>query len=85
LFTILAEYGVDLGTYKRAGSLNTVWVEIVAARKQRNGIVHRAESVSPDDAEQAITVAEVVLEELLPKVLARLACTRIRRDGVCAL
>lgn len=71
LFGILKEVGgVDLLSFKRPSSNQTLWEEILNTRKRRNVVIHGATQVSPAEAEQAIEIASVVIEELFPQVIA---------------
>lgn len=73
LSQILSEHGgVDLQTYSRVTATKTLLDEIHEVQKCRDRVLHRAENASPKQAEQAIAVAEVILEELFPAVVARL-------------
>lgn len=73
LFAILTQYGgIDLKTFRRPVATRTLWEEITEAQKKRNAVLHRAEAASRSDAEQAIIVANIVLEQLFPGVLSKL-------------
>lgn len=73
LFGILKEYGgVDLGTYKRSGVAQTLWEEMQTTQKARNGVVHRAEDVSTDEAERGIAIATEIVNNIFPSVIAKL-------------
>ena len=73
LSEILSEHGgVDLKTYKRAGVAKNLWDEILEIQRCRHRVLHKAESSSPAQAEQAIAVAETILEKLFPTVVSHL-------------
>ena len=73
LLEILQQYGgVDLDTFKRSGSRKTLWEEIGEIRITRNSIVHRAETASEVDAEQALGVAAEILGAIFPAVVKKL-------------
>lgn len=73
LFHILSEFGgVDVGNFRRASSKKALWEEIRIIQDRRNAVLHRAELASTEEAEQAVAVASVVLEELFPAVVTKL-------------
>ncbi len=70
---ILGEYGgVDLDKFMRDGSNLPLSKELSRIREVRNKVVHCGEKASPEDAETSLQIAALVLEELFPKVLAKL-------------
>jgi len=73
LFGILRELGgLDLQTFRRLAAGPTLWDEMQQAQSRRNGVVHRADGVTPDDARLAVEIAAIVVESLFPQVLSRL-------------
>ncbi len=73
LLEILQQYGgVDLDTFKRSGSHKALWEEIREIQSTRNSIVHRAETASEEDAEQALGVAAEILGAIFPAVVKKL-------------
>ena len=64
--------GVDLKTFSRTGSTQTLWQEIGEVQKARNAIVHRGESADDDTALLAINVAVSLLKQIFPLVLDKL-------------
>lgn len=73
LVGILKEYGgIDLRMFKRPGVGPTLWEEMQVTQKLRNSVVHRAEAVTPADAQKAMGVASVIVETLFPAVIAKL-------------
>jgi hypothetical protein len=70
LLQILQEHGgVDLENLIRSGSNKTLWEEIRAVQKIRNGVMHRAETASEAEAELALGVAAEILESVFPAIL----------------
>lgn len=73
MLDLLASHGgVDLRTHRRAAGMKPVWEEVSAIREKRNQVVHRAVTVSSDDAALAIAVSTCILDELFPALVARL-------------
>jgi len=77
LFKILNEYGgIDIKKYRRSGSSRTLWNEITdkkkGIRRKRNRIMHYAEEVTQRDAEEALSIASSVLDELFPTLIDKL-------------
>jgi len=70
---ILAKHGgVDLHSFKRSGSAQTLWKEIQTLVRRRNAILHRCESASHNEAARAIGVAEAMIEVIFPATIAKL-------------
>jgi hypothetical protein len=73
LFKVLAEHGgINLCERHRPGSQANLWCETKQVRQLRNRIVHSGKAASRQKAEQAIGVAEAVLEELFQSVILSL-------------
>jgi hypothetical protein len=73
LLQILREHGgVDLDTYKRPDSNKPIWQEIREVQKQRNSILHRAETASDEEAILALGVASTIIEKLFPVVVNKM-------------
>lgn len=73
LTQILAQYGgFQLRTFKRTGSVKTLWEEMDLVQKARNGVIHKGEVVAADTAILSILVAQTLLNEIFPKILAKL-------------
>lgn len=73
LFRILKEHGkVDLDDYKRPKSNKTLWQEIKEVQNLRNRVMHRAENVSPEQADLSVCVGSVILETIFPSVLTEM-------------
>ena len=84
LAQILQEYGgVDLETYIRAGAAKKLLSEISEVQKCRDRLLHRAETASPVQAEQAIAVAEAILEQLFPTVMKTLGLHLHNGPRIC--
>jgi hypothetical protein len=74
LLKILNEHGgVDLKEWKRSGLAKGLWEEIKEVRDKRNPVIHSAETVSADQAAQAIDVASELLERVFPAVVQKLS------------
>ena len=85
LTEILARFGgVDLKVFKRADSTKTLWYEIGEVQTARNAVAHRGESVDDAKAELAIAVAETLLKNIFPQVLAKLELHLHEPMTVCA-
>lgn len=70
---ILAKHGgVNLHSFKRSGSTQTLWEEMQTLAKRRNAVLHRCESASHNEAAQAIGVAEAMIEVIFPATIAKL-------------
>jgi hypothetical protein len=87
--TLREHGGVDLDTYKRAGSTKPIWEEIREVQNRRNLIVHRAELASTDHTALALGVAATIVEDLFPKVVQKMGLHihegfRICDDWKCA-
>jgi hypothetical protein len=57
---------LDLMTYVREGGTKALWQETIEVQRRRDQIMHRADTASRDEAQQAIAVATAVTEELFP-------------------
>ncbi len=90
LFRILKEHGkVDLNDYKRSGTNEKFWQEILELQKLRNRVMHQAENVSPEQADLSVCVGSVILETIFPSVLTEMDLHlhegyRICDDSRCA-
>jgi len=85
LSQILFEHGgVDLRTYTREGIAKSLWEEILEVQKCRDHVLHRAESASLAQAEQAIAVAAAILERLFPAVVSHLGLHLHDGVRICA-
>ena len=70
LLQILQEHGgVDLENYKRLKSNKTLWEETKEVQKLRNAMMHRAETVSEEQADLALCVGSEILERIFPSVV----------------
>ena len=73
LFGILREYGgIDLRTYKRKSVKQTLWEELLQSQRLRNSVIHRGDEINAPDAQQAVDVASLIVENLLPAVITKL-------------
>jgi hypothetical protein len=69
LLRVLRDHGgVDLDSFRRSGSDKLIWEEIRSVQKKRNGILHRAETASADEANTAIGVASAIVETIFSAV-----------------
>ena len=72
-FAILNEYGgIDLKSFKRDGSKETLWDERSKVRKLRNDVVHEAKTATAEDAVKALGIATVILRQIFPDVISNL-------------
>ena len=91
LFRLLLDHaGLDFRQFKRQGAQNTLWAEIERLQKIRNRIIHRAEDTTSIEAELSISVAQAVLDEIFPAVVAGLGLhvhegVRVCNDYLCKL
>lgn len=70
LLDLLASFGgVDPRTKYRNVGGPKLWDEMLTIRQKRNGVVHRAETATKDEAQLAIAVAACVIEDLFPGVV----------------
>jgi hypothetical protein len=73
LTKILSEFGsVDLATYKRGSSNQTLWQEICVVQEARNGIIHRGIPANDDCPDLAVAIAETLLNDIFPHILKSL-------------
>jgi hypothetical protein len=64
---LLREHGgLDLATVSRAGATQLLTKEMVSVQRRRDRVVHTAEAATAENAEQAINLAEYLLDRLLP-------------------
>lgn len=85
LFHILSEYGgIDLEQYKRPASPRPFWEEIKGVQEQRHGIMHRAEIVTTEDSQKALSVASSVLDDLFPSLIQKLGLHLHEGRHVCS-
>jgi len=84
LFQILSEHGgIDLRSFTREGASKTLLEEITEVQKQRDRILHRAESASLKEATHCLDVAGCVLENLFVSVLKNLGFHLHRDFQIC--
>jgi hypothetical protein len=70
ILQLLQEHGgVNLDTCKRQGSSQVLWQEIKKAQELRNGVMHRADLASKENAELALNTAAEILENIFPSVV----------------
>ena len=73
LTEILAQFGgVELKTFKRAGSNKGLWEEMNEVQKARNAVVHKGKTVAVDVANLSIRVADTLLTDIFPQILSKL-------------
>lgn len=73
LLQILREQGgVDLLSYKRPDSSNSIWDEVKKVQTKRNLILHTAQMASKEEAALALSVASTIMETLFPSVVTRM-------------
>jgi len=70
LFPIVKEHaGIDLSSFKRTGSSQTLWAEIKSVEKARNKILHSGDVSDEQLFTLAIALAEFTLDDLFTSVL----------------
>jgi len=70
LLDVLGELlGTKLRWYVHTGSQKSLWEEVKLTQNARNSIVHRAETRSVQEAEDALRVASAVVETLYPAIV----------------
>ena len=90
MLKILAKHGgVDLHSFKRSGSAQTLWEEMKTIGEWRNAVVHRCAPASHEQAAQAIEVAKTMIEVIFPATIAHLGLhlhegLRVCNDIDCA-
>lgn len=62
--------GVDLNEVKIQGTATPLWVEFKCLVKARNGVVHRAEEVTSQQANAGIRIANELINIVFPRLLA---------------
>ena len=73
LLQILRDHGgIDLQSYRRPSSTNSIWEEIKNVQTKRNLILHTARTASPEEAALAVGVASSILSELFRALLTRM-------------
>lgn len=73
LHEIISEMGeVDLKSYKRPGSVKTIYEEIREVRSKRNSVLHAGEKVSLEDFNLSIAVASTMIQEIFPKIVHKI-------------
>jgi hypothetical protein len=74
LAKILAQFGgVDLKSFKRAGSAKTLMTEVKEVQKLRNAVIHRGEKITESATTTlAVAAASALLNNIFPEVLANL-------------
>jgi len=73
LLQILARYtGVDLRKFARSGSQRPLWEEMRQVQDKRNSILHQAQSVSSEEAERGIEIAEHLLGDVFQRAIEKL-------------
>jgi len=91
LFNILVDHArIDLAHFRRKDAKEPLWKEIVRLQELRNRITHRAEVAAAEEATLSISVAEAVLDEIFPAVIAHLGLhlhegVRVCNDHLCQL
>jgi hypothetical protein len=70
---ILSQYGgFQLKSFKRVGSVRTLWEEMFEVQKARNGLIHRGDPTEEATAGLSIDVAHTLLVHIFPTILTRL-------------
>ncbi|HUF37776.1 MAG TPA: hypothetical protein VMN57_04580, partial [Anaerolineales bacterium] len=64
--------GVDLNTIKRKSASKTIWKEMQEFQQVRNSIVHKGDTVTDSKANEALALAEEVLNQIFPDFLRAL-------------
>ncbi len=73
LLQILREHGgVDLLSYKRTDSNQTIWNEIKNVQTRRNLLLHTGQMAAEKEASLALGVASTIIETLFPSVVTRM-------------
>jgi hypothetical protein len=86
LFGILNEFaGIDLRSFKRPGHNQTLWEEIGVCQGLRNGVVHRGEQVTAEQAGRAVEIAGFVLNSVFAAIIAKVGLHTHGRQQVCAI
>jgi hypothetical protein len=81
---ILAKHGgIDLDSFKRSESAQTLWEEKRTIERWRNKVVHSCAPASHKQAAQAIAVAETMIEEIFPATIAKLGLHLHQGFQVC--
>jgi len=89
LLQILREHGgVDLQSYNRTDSNQSIWDEIKRVQTKRNLILHTGKMATKEESSLALGVASTIIETLFPSVVTRMGLHlhddhRIRDDWKC--
>lgn len=75
--------GIDLKTFRRALGGEGLWTEIRSVQEIRNRVVHRAHIASAADAEAAIAIAQLVLNDVFPTVVRAVRLHVHEQGRVC--
>jgi hypothetical protein len=71
LFALLREASdIDLTAYWRDGEAPSLWERFRKNASKRNRVVHQCESCSTSEAQEAIDIATLFLDNLIPTVIA---------------
>lgn len=84
LIEILAEHGnIDLWAFARIPRGETLLAELKVAQDWRNGVLHRGEGASAEQAATAVAVATTFLDKIQPALLGALGLHAHGRGVVC--
>jgi hypothetical protein len=73
LTEVLTQYGgFELKTFKRPGSVKTLWQEMDDVQSARNGVVHRGQLANAGVANLGILVADTLLNQVFPGILKKI-------------
>jgi hypothetical protein len=63
---------VDLEAVKLRGRNETLWAHMEIIKKKRNAILHRVESAEKRDAEHAVALASLIVEDFFPRLRSQM-------------
>lgn len=73
VFPIIQEHcGIELGNECLDGSGKPIWKQFVGLKDFRNSVVHRAETANAEQARCALSIAQTLMEDVFPRLLATL-------------
>ena len=61
--------GMDFKEITRANRQRKLWDELSDLQDKRNKVLHQAKPIFEHDAEESISIADAVFDEIIPKIL----------------
>ena len=84
LHQIMATHtGMDIRTFHRTNADKPLWEEMQEVQKKRNFILHQAGSSTADEARQAISIAEALIDDFFVQVIGQLGLHIHDNERIC--